>query len=124
MKIQKEQIEKIRVETELGKTAKEIAEILGITVGMVEYQRKKNGWKSKYNPSILYPHLEEVKDYVNKLYSDEEIGKIFNCDKVTVFNFRKKYNLERKNLRTNNNIELSDEIIEVLLGTLMGDSSL
>ena len=39
MKIQKEQIEKIRIETELGKTAKEIAEILGITVGMVEYQR-------------------------------------------------------------------------------------
>ena len=124
MKIQKEQIEKIRIETELGKTAKEIAEILGITVGMVEYQRRKNGWKSKYNPTILYPHLEEIKDYVDKLYSDEKIAEIFNCNKITVFNFRKKYNLERKNLNSNDAIELSNEMVEVLLGTLMGDSSL
>ena len=46
MKIKKEQIEKIKIYTDEGKTAKEIAEILEITVGMVEYQRKINGWKS------------------------------------------------------------------------------
>lgn len=125
MKIKKKQIEEIKIYTDLGKTAEEIAKILGITTGMVEYQRKINGWKSKYSSSILEKHLDAVKQYVNNKYSDARIGKIFNCSITTVFRFRKKHNLrQHTNLNSNDNKKLSKELIEVLLGTVMGDSSL
>ena len=79
MKITEEQVIKIKEETEIGKSAKEIAELLDITIGMVEYQRRKNGWKSTFNGK-LSKYLEEIKSLVEKEVSDEEIAKKYNCN--------------------------------------------
>ena len=117
MKITKEQIIEIEKETNNGKTAKEIANLLGITVGMVEYQRKKNGWSSKHNPNILMKHLDEIKELVENEVSDSDIAKIYNCNTVTVYNFRIKNNLSRRNLKYCQEKEISSEVIEFLLGS-------
>lgn len=96
MKILPEQIEIIREKTLSGDTAKEIAKFLGITVGMVEYQRKKNKWNSRYDPNILNAHFEEIKKLIQNNVTDSDIAKKFNCNKVTVFNFRKKESYRKK----------------------------
>lgn len=124
MKILPEQIEIIREKTLSGDTAKEIAKFLGITVGMVEYQRKKNKWNSRYDPNILNVHFEEIKKLIQNNVTDSDIAKKFNCNKVTVFNFRKKNHIERKNLRIAHNIKLSEKDLTFLIGTILGDSSL
>lgn len=124
MKITKEQIIEIEKETNNGKTAKEIANLLGITVGMVEYQRKKNGWSSKYNPNILMKHLDEIKELVENEVSDSDIAKMYNCNTVTVYNFRIKNNLSRRNLKYCQEKEIASEVIEFLLGSVLGDTSL
>lgn len=123
MKIKKEQIEKIKIYTDEGKTAKEIAEILEITVGMVEYQRKINGWKSNYKGKN-YKFYDKIKEFVNKEYSDQKIGEILGLSAGTVYSFRKTHGLERRDLHHNKNKKLSKQLVETLIGTVMGDSSL
>lgn len=124
MKILKEQIEFIKNQTLQGLSAKQIAENLGITIGMVEYQRKKNKWNSTYNPNLLDKYLEEIKILVENNVKDKEIAEKYKCNVVTVFNFRKKHNLKRCNLREARTTKISEELYEFLIGTLLGDSSL
>lgn len=123
MKITEEQVIKIKEETEIGKSAKEIAELLDITIGMVEYQRRKNGWKSTFNGK-LSKYLEEIKSLVEKEVSDEEIAKKYNCNAETIRRFRKKHELERRNLKLCKEKEISQEILEFLLGSVLGDTSI
>lgn len=125
MKIKPEQIEVIYQKTKEGKSAKEIAELLDITVGMVEYQRKKNNWKSQYNPKKLDSHLEEIKKLIliDNL-TDRQISEKFGCVEETVRKFRLANNINRKDKRISSEVELTQDIIEILVGTLLGDSSL
>lgn len=124
MKITPKQIIEIEKETNEGKSAKEIAELLGITVGMVEYQRKKHGWKSKYDPNILNKYFDEIKDLVQKEFTDKYIAKLYNCDSHTVAKFRKKHNIERRNLKLCPEKEISQNIVEFLIGSVLGDTSI
>jgi DNA-binding CsgD family transcriptional regulator len=124
MKITPEQIIEIEKETNNGKTSKEIAKLLGITIGMVEYQRSKYGWKSKYNPNILDKYLEEIKILVEKEYTDREIAEKYNCNDHTVARFRKKHNLQRRNLKLCKEKEITKDILEFLLGSVLGDCSI
>lgn len=124
MKITSEQIVKIKEETEAGKSAKEIAEMLGITVGMVDYQRGKNGWKSKFNRSPLDKYLEEIKNLVENEVSDKEIAKKYDCSVATIFHFRKKHNINRRNLKLCREKDISQEVMEFLLGSVLGDTTI
>lgn len=56
---------------------------------MVEYQRRKNKWNSKYVKETLIPYLNEIKEMVELEISDSEIAKKYNCNEVTIFKFRK-----------------------------------
>lgn len=125
MKIKPEQIEIIYQETKNGKTAKEIAELLDITVGMVEYQRKKNNWKSQHSNKILNPYLEEIKKLIliDNL-TDKQISEKFGCVEETVRQFRLSNKISRPDKRVSKEIELNTNLLEILVGTLLGDSSL
>lgn len=91
---------------------------------MVEYQRKKNKWNSKCVKEILMPYLSEIKKMVESEIPDSEIAKKYNCNTVTVFKFRKKHNLHRRNLNLTQEKEISNNVLEFILGSVLGDSSL
>ena len=124
MEITKEIIEKIRVAIlEENKTIKQIAQELNLTERQVRWQKEKNRWNIRKRVN-LEEKLEEIKNLVEKNTSDKEIAKIYGVSYATIFKFRKKYNLERDNLRLSKKKDISKDILEILIGTILGDSTL
>lgn len=61
---------------------------------------------------------------VNKGYTDFEIAEQIGCCEETIRKFRIKHNIIRPNYRFSKEINISDTELEILVGTLLGDSSL
>lgn len=80
------------------------------------------------NTKIKISKIDNVKEEFEKLFlkglSDYKIAKILNIDHSTIFQYRKKHGYIRPSLREAKTIPLTQDNIEILLGTLMGDSSL
>ena len=107
-------------------SANQIAKILNRGTATIERFWRKNGLHSKFNDiyCVVENHKDEIIKLINKGMSDLSISKIFNCSKTSIYSFRKKYKINRESLRYAKNIELSLEQKEILIGSLLGDSSL
>lgn len=124
-KFNKENLEKIKILTEEGKSAREIAFILGETIGNIEYYRRKNKWYSKHISGKSYKNLDQIKKYVlEENLTDREIAEKLQCCEETIRKCRIKYNIQRPNKRLSQEIQISNDEFEILIGTLLGDSSL
>lgn len=123
-KFNKENLHLVKSLTEEGKSSPEIAEILGETVPRIDYYRSKYKWRSKYIRSKIYYKLDTIKELVEKEISDKEIAKQINCNEETIRQCRLKFNLNRRNLRLSREMNISKPELEILIGTILGDSSL
>ncbi len=64
-------------------------------------------WQSKNIPKSRLFHL-----YIKKKLSTGDIGKIFNCDHVTVLNYLKKYNIPRRSrLGTRKPVKIAKKVL-------------
>ena len=67
---------------------------------------------------------EEFESLFNQGLSDYKIAEILGVNHVTVFQYRKKHGYIRQSLREAKEVPLTKDNLEILLGTLLGDSSL
>lgn len=67
---------------------------------------------------------DEFEELFNKGLSDYKIAEAMQLNHVTVFQYRKKHGYIRKSLKENSYVELSNRVISILIGTVMGDASL
>ena len=120
--LDKENIKKLY---EQGKMDSEISKELGIKTQTVQYFRTKNNMPTKFTyDKISKINKEEFEKLFYKGLSDYVIAKELNMSPDGVYSHRMRHNYHRQDLRCNLKIELSKFQKEVLLGTLLGDSSL
>lgn len=109
----------------LGMTDKEIAHNIGnVTDGAIYYWRKKLGLKTKFD----YSQISKIKkDSFEPLFkqglSDAKIAEALNVSVDGVYSYRKRNNYDRDNYTIAKFRELTTFQKEVLLGTMLGDSS-
>lgn len=120
--LDKENIKKLY---EQGKMDSEISKELGIKRQAIQYFRAKNNMPTKFTYSkISKINKEEFEKLFYKGLSDYAIAKELNVSSDGIYSYRMRHNYYRRDLRLNQGIELSEFQKEVLLGTLLGDSSL
>lgn len=107
-------------------STKEIAKRLHRGTATIERFWRKNNLHSKYLEVSLIGenNKDKILELVKQDKSDYYISKLFNCSVTTIFKLRKKYNIERKSLAQAPFIELTQRQKEILIGSLLGDSSL
>ena len=116
--------EKIRKLYEQGKMDSEISKELGIKRQAVQYFRAKNNMPTKFTYSkISKINKEEFERLFYRGLSDYAIARELNVSSDGIYSYRMRHSYYRKDLRLNQEIELSKFQKEVLLGTLLGDSS-
>lgn len=120
-----EQLQKIKELAEKGYMDSEIATLLNIKRTTVWYNRKKLNIKTKFTYSkISKIDNSKFEELFNKGLSDYKIAKELNMSPSSIYSHRVRYNYIRKtNLRFNKPILLSDYQKQVLIGTILGDSS-
>lgn len=127
-KLTKEDLEKIKTLATEGKMDSEIAKELSVKVctQTIANWRNKFGIKSKFTYDKISKIKEEkLKKLFSQGLSDYAIAKELRVNHATVFGYRKRHGYVRKNdLRFNKKIPLTQMQKEVLIGTLLGDSSL
>lgn len=107
-----------------GKMDSEISKELGIKRQAIQYFRTKNNMPTKFTYSkISKINKEKFEKLFYKGLSDYAIAKELNMSPDGVYSHRMRHNYYRKDLRLNQEVELSKFQKEVLLGTLLGDSS-
>ena len=74
--------------------------------------------------SILDTKVKEFEKLFNQNLSDYVIATKLGVNHCTVFQWRKKHGYTRKSLKEGKYIPLTEEQKEILIGTLLGDSSL
>ena len=120
--LDKENIKKLY---EQGKMDSEISKELGIKRQAVQHFRAKNNMPTKFTYSkVSKINKEEFEKLFYKGLSDYAIAKELNVSSDGIYSYRMRHNYYRRDLRLNQGIELSEFQKEVLLGTLLGDSSL
>lgn len=109
---------------EEGKIDSEIARILKVSSNAIYYWRKKLNLKSKFTYSkISKINKDKFEELFNKGLSDYKIAKILGVSPEGIYSYRIRHHYVRESLSENKAIELSDFQKQVLLGTLLGDSS-
>ena len=97
----------------------------GITDGTVFYWRKKLGLKSKFNYSqVSKIDKEKFEKLFSKGLSDYSIAKELGVSSDGVFYYRNRHGYNRDSLLFAKARSLTEFQKEVLMGTLLGDSSL
>lgn len=109
-----------------GKMDTEIANVLNVSRGAICYWRKQLGLKTKFTYSkIAKLDIEKHKDLLlNKELSDYKIANILGLSPCCIREARTKLKVKRRDLRYSKEIPLNRYQIEVLIGTILGDSSL
>lgn len=103
----------------------EIGEIMNISSKKVFYERTK--LKLKSNFSYLSTRIIDYKivgQLVKDGLSDVEISKKLNISKDTIYGIRIKSNFNRPSFCCDKKIDINNRQMEILTGTLLGDSSL
>jgi len=72
----------------------------------------------------IIPKDQLVHLYHEKKKTDLEIAKIFHCTKGTVYNTRKRFGIKRLKRWERNICHPTEEQLQILYGTLLGDASL
>lgn len=103
----------------------EISKQCNITSGAVQSFRKRNNLPKNFSYSkfrtIDYTMVEKLS---KENIGDEEIAKLLNCSSDGVWNVRKTQGFTRRSLVKNELIDLTAFQKQVLIGTVLGDSSL
>lgn len=108
-----------------GKMDTEIARELGVTRSAIYYWRKKLCLKSKFDYSKVSKIDDKtLRSLVNRGLSDYEIADLVNMSTDGIYNRRIRHGILRDTLKENKSIPLTQTQIEVLVGTVMGDSYL
>lgn len=121
--LQKEEMLKLYHE---GKMDTEIAKILNVSDSAIYYWRKKKlNLKSKFNyTKISKINNEKFEELFYKGLSDYKIAKELNMSADGVYSHRVRYGYSRESLLYNKPIKLTNFQKQVLLGTMLGDSSM
>lgn len=108
-----------------GLTDMQIAKAIGgITDGAVFYWRKKLNLKTKFNYSqVSLIEKQAFEELFAEGLTDKEIAKRLNVSPDGVYSFRMRHNYIRENYNIAKPIELTQFQKEVLMGTMLGDSS-
>lgn len=108
-----------------GMNDAEIAKELNVTSGATASLRNLRKLKSNFSyNSFRKVDYDEVKKLVLLKKGDAEIASILGCSVDTIYGIRMKEGLLRESYAINKSIPLSKYQIEVLIGTVLGDSSL
>lgn len=120
-------LEKQRIKElyELGKMDSEIGKELGISRAAIQYYRAVNNMPTKFTYSkISKIDNRKFEELFNKGLSDYSIAKEFNMSPDGIYSHRMRHGYLRDvDLRLNKAIELTDFQKQVLLGTILGDTS-
>lgn len=107
-----------------GKMDSEIEKETGISSKTICYYRKSHNLPTKFNYSkISKINNEEFEKLFNQGLSDYKIAKILGMSPDGVYSHRMRHGYFRESLSENKPIELSNFQKQVLLGTMLGDSS-
>lgn len=102
----------------------EISKKLNISQSTIYYYRSTHNLPTKFTyDKISKIDTEKFVELFNKGLSDYAIAKELNMSPDGVYSYRMRYSYLREDLRLNKAIELSDFQKQVLLGTMLGDSS-
>lgn len=124
-RLNNEKKEKLISMYEEGKMDSEIAKELDVTHGAILYWRKKLNLVSKFTYSkISKIDNSKFEELFNQGLSDSAIAKQLNMTSDGIYAHRMKHNYFRESLSVKKPIELTDFQKQVLLGTLLGDSSM
>lgn len=124
-KLTETDLQKLRKLAELGKMDSEIAKELNVTDGAIFYWRKKLGIKSKFTyDKISKMDKKQFEILFKQGLKDKEIAEKLGVKPITVFGYRKYHNIIREDYRFNKEVPLTQFQKEVLIGTVLGDSSL
>lgn len=74
--------------------------------------------------SKIEDRINEFEYLFNRGLSDYKIGKLMGFNHATIFQFRKKHGYIRDSLKENKEVNPTQEELEILVGTLLGDSTL
>lgn len=108
-----------------GMTDVDIANTLSISSALVGTYRHKKGLKTKFNYDDLAKiHKADFEPLFFSGKSDQEIADILGVSVDGVYGFRQRNSYLRESYKINKSIPLTQLNKEVLLGTLLGDSSL
>lgn len=109
---------------EEGKMDTEIAKILNIKAGTVANYRTTHNLPTKFTyDKISKIDNAKFEELFNQGLSDYKIAKLLNMSSDGVYSHRMRHGYFRDSLSENKPIELSDFQKQVLLGTMLGDSS-
>lgn len=123
-KITKEMMSKMISLYNEGKMDTEIAQELNVNRSAIYYWRKKLNLKTKFDYSKI-SIIDNTKflELFNQGLSDSKIAKILNVSSGGVYSYRMRNNYLRDSLSINKPIKLTDFQKQVLIGTMLGDSS-
>lgn len=109
-----------------GKMDTEIANVLNVSRSAVFYWREQLGLKTKFTYNKINKlDIEKHKDLLlNKELSDYKIADILGLSHCCIRKARIKLGVKRRDLRYSQGVPLNHYQIEVLIGTVLGDSSL
>lgn len=109
-----------------GKMDSEIGKILGIKRATIQYYRSTHNLPTKFTyDKISKIDNNKFEELFNQGLSDYAIAKELNMSPDGVYSHRIRHNYKRdNNLRLNKAITLTDFQKQVLIGTMLGDSSM
>jgi len=124
-KISEEQMNLMKSMYEKGSMDSEISKVIGVTRSAISYWRKRLNLKSKFTyDKISKINNEKFEELFKKGLSDLDIAKELNMSSDGIYSHRMRFGyLRENNLRLNKPKELSLFQKQVLIGTMIGDSS-
>ena len=103
----------------------EIAGILKVSAGAVLYWRRKLGLKTKFNYKLVSKiDNNKFEELFKKGLSDYKIAEELNMSPDGIYSHRKRFGYLREDIRDNKGIPLNNYQKQVLVGTMLGDSSI
>lgn len=124
MKMSAEDIEKAMKMAEEGYMDSEIAKVFGVTAGNTQIHRKKRGIKSRFSyDKISKIDNSKFEGLFKQGLSDEKIAIELDMTADGIYAHRIRHGYLRENYALSKPKELSDFQMQVLIGTMLGDSS-
>ena len=104
-----------------GLNDREISELMNVTQNKICKTRTKYNLKPNSHNRLSY---DDIKNLILENKTDSFIANVLNCSKDGIYAIRKKLNIERISLNKNQKIEFNENQLNVLIGTVLGDSHL